>query len=141
MGELEKWIKRNWKDFEFRKSKIESGKRLVGKQKDVNHEIVIYHITKRKPTTEDFASFLKDIDARIDKHVWNEESYNTYAEDTNQLVRAYFVLYGDSDKKPFNILLANDKRIALIQWPAVKIKSFSGHAPFMDYLSATRNEE
>ena len=111
MSEFEKWLKRNWKDYQFTKWKKDFGQRLVGKLEGRWHSriVLVYHFTERKPTVEDFASFLKDL----------ERFYNDYESDYD-LDGAYFILYGDYEKKAFNLLL---KRVDDELRDLVKIKS------------------
>ena len=98
MSEFEKWFRRNWRDYQFTKWKKEFGQRLVGKWAgDWRHNdriVLIYHFTERKPTVEDFASFLKDLEKFYDDH---ESDYD--------IDGAYFVLNGDYEKNSFNLLL------------------------------------
>ena len=113
MSEFEKWFKRNWRDYSFTKWKKEFGQRLVGKlEGDWGHDsriVLVYHFTERKPTIEDFASFLKDF----------ERFYDDYESDYD-IDGAYFILYGDYEKKAFNLLL---KKIDDELRDLVKIKS------------------
>jgi len=114
LSEFEKWFKRNWNDYSFTKWHKEFGHRLVGKwEGDWRHNsriVLIYHFTERRPTIEDFASFLKDF----------ERFYDDYESDYN-MEGAYLVLYGDYEKETFNLLLKkSDEELRDL----VRIKSF-----------------
>jgi predicted nucleotide-binding protein len=112
LSEFEKWLKRNWKDYSFTKWTKEYGQRLVGKWERNwrnNRIVFIHHFTERKPTIEDFASFLKDF----------EKFYDDYESDYD-IDGAYFFLYGDYEKKAFNLLL---KKVDDELRDLVKIKS------------------
>lgn len=116
MSEFGKWFKRNWKDYLFTKWRKEFGQRLVGKYDagawHNDRIVLIYHFTERKPTVEDFASFLKDF----------EKFYDQYENDY-EMDGAYFVVYEEYDKKAFSLLL---KKIDEELRDLVKIKVLEG---------------
>jgi len=94
---FEKWLKRKYKDYSFKKWNKNYGKRLVGKYDGGtwhNDRIVlIHHFSEEKPKIEDFAKFLKD----------SEKFYDQY-EGNYEIDGCYLVTYGDYDKKAFNLL-------------------------------------
>lgn len=122
MNEFEKWSKRNWKDYSFKRWQKDFGQRLVGKRDrgswHKDNIVLIYHFTERKPTIEDFAGFLKDFERFYDQ-------YHDYERDG-----AYFVVYEEYEKKAFNILLKkmdNDLR-NLVQVKTLQEKIFVSRA-------------
>ena len=96
--EFEKWLNRNWNEYAFTKWRKNFGQRIMGKQDggfwNTNRIVLIYNFSQRKPEVKDFTSFLKD----------SQKFFRQYENDY-EIDGAYFVSYGEYDKKTFNYLL------------------------------------